>query len=310
MSQKVNLFIDHSIVFEKGGVNYTIHADIFRLPKDSQNYPVQIFIHKEAPANPIPLHHHDGIEIIYSRNKKLTVTVDGKKTCLNPGEFVLISSGALHSVMPSSGSTQQDIMCVSFQSDYLQQMSPYLRNHEIGVTSKTPEKAKSRLAELCGQLREYAEKSPESEALRFETNQILFAMLQMIFHGFLMEEHDGCSRQSKMRCKMAEVLDYMQDHYRENLTTQSVADHFSYTREYFCRLFKRYANETFKSYLTEIRMIAVVQKLEDSDEGAVQIAIEHGFPDAKSFFVAFKKKYGMTPAHWRENREMEINYAQ
>lgn len=128
------------------------------------------------------LHHHAGIEIIYSRNKKIIVTVDGKKICLNPGEFVLISSEALHSVMPSSGSVQQDIMYVSFQSDYLQQMSPYLRNHEISRdSSKTTEEAKIRLAELCEQLREYAEKSSESEARHFETNQILFAMLQMIY---------------------------------------------------------------------------------------------------------------------------------
>jgi AraC-like DNA-binding protein len=39
--------------------------------------------------------------------------------------------------------------------------------------------------------------------------------------------------------------------------------------------------------------------MQQSDSSARQIAICNGFPDEKSFFAAFEKEYGTTPAKWR-----------
>ena len=105
------------------------------------------------------------------------------------------------------------------------------------------------------------------------------------------------------RNRFMDVLDYLEKHYQQPLTTQSVAAHFGYTREYFCRLFRRYGNYTFKQYLTEVRLNAVVHDLYTSDQSVGQIAMDHGFPDEKSFFTAFKKKYGVTPVQYRRNKE-------
>jgi YesN/AraC family two-component response regulator len=102
-----------------------------------------------------------------------------------------------------------------------------------------------------------------------------------------------------LRERMSEVLDYMKKHYREELTTQMMAEMFGFTREYFCRQFKRYQNQTFKNYLTELRLSATVQEMQWSERRARQIAISQGFPDEKSFIAAFKKEFGTTPAKWR-----------
>jgi AraC-like DNA-binding protein len=99
--------------------------------------------------------------------------------------------------------------------------------------------------------------------------------------------------------KMFAAADYMKQHYQENLTTKQMAEQCGYTREYFCRLFKRYVHQTFKKYLTGLRLSATVQEMQKSDSSARQIAICHGFPDEKSFINAFKKEYGTTPAKWR-----------
>jgi YesN/AraC family two-component response regulator len=106
-------------------------------------------------------------------------------------------------------------------------------------------------------------------------------------------------RQAEAQKRMLEVMEYTRQHYRENLTTQSVAERFGYTREYFCRVFKRCTNQTFKKYLTGLRLEATVREMQQSDSSARQIAICNGFPDEKSFFAAFEKEYGTTPAKWR-----------
>jgi YesN/AraC family two-component response regulator len=97
----------------------------------------------------------------------------------------------------------------------------------------------------------------------------------------------------------------MEQHYREELTTQMVAERFGYTREYFCRSFKRYTNQTFKNYLTGLRLSATVCEMQRSKSRARQIAISQGFPDEKSFIAAFKKEFGTTPAKWNAEHTMK-----
>ncbi len=301
MQTNEELFMNHAVSFSDLDATWMIHEDLFRCETPKRSYPVIISIYREEPARSVPLHRHPGMELIYSRNRMSTVTIDGKQVLLQPGDFVLVSSYALHSIVPSPGDKRQDVMSISFQENYLRQMCPYFWDYEVNKDAPgATEEAKKRMVRLCECLRNQVEDSEKDKERYFQNNQLLFAMMQLIYHDFLIGKKKNEGRQYEIRNKMETVLDYLQEHYRENLTTQSVADHFWYTREYFCRLFKRYANETFKSYLTGLRLIAVVQRMRVSGQSAGQIALEEGFPDEKSFFAAFKKKYGMTPGRWRE----------
>lgn len=116
------------------------------------------------------------------------------------------------------------------------------------------------------------------------------------------KDSTGIEKQMKMQNRMLEVLAFIEIHYREKLTTRSVAEQFGYSREYFCRQFKRYAKQTFKEYLTGLRLSATVQEMQRSNRRARQIAISQGFPDEKSFIAAFKKEFGTTPGRWQEKK--------
>lgn len=253
------LLMDHIVFFEDRDIDLMIYRNIVQKAESSQIYPVHIYIRKGFCVESVFLHRNSGIKLIYSRNKNMAVTVDGTRHCLCPGEFILISNNALYSIIPENEDAIQDVMIISFQSDYLRKMYPCFWNCEISRNAPGAEEdAITWMVMLCGRLREYVEESLENKNRHFAVNQLLFAILQTIFYSFLAGQQKTSGKQYEMRNKMARVLDYLQEHYRENLTTQSVADHFWYTREYFCRLFKRYANEPFKSYLTEMRLAAVV----------------------------------------------------
>lgn len=274
-----------------------IYSNLFQELDFPQEYPALIQVHMEHPAMDVPLHWHPGSELIYSRNKEITVIIDGKRVVVHPGEFALISSYALHAIEPKHDHIRQDILSISFQVEYLKRMMPDMCSSIIsreapGVTEETRE----RLGNLCEQLREQMEKQSEY----FETNQLLFGILQMVYQDFLVGSQDGNPKEISMKNKMVEILAYVEENYREPLTTQTVADHFGYTREYLCRMFKNYSNQTFKKFLTEIRLKGAVQAMSVSDQSIGVIAMNHGFPDDKSFFNAFKKTYQMTPAQFRK----------
>lgn len=219
---------------------------------------------------------------------------------IHPGEFVLISSYALHAIEPKRDDIRQDVLSISFQVEYLEQMMPDMCSHIIsreapGVTQETCEK----LVNLCEQLRKQLEKKSEY----FETNQILFGILQIIYRDFLVGSQEWSQKELSMKSKMAEILAYVEKNYRKPLTTQTVADHFGYTREYLCRMFKNYSDQTFKKFLTGVRLKEAVRAMTMSDQSIGTIAMNHGFPDDKSFFNAFKKTYQMTPTQFRKQQK-------
>ena len=300
MDKGGEVFIDFKPSYTDADSSSFIHSNRAQKLKFPKEYPALIQVHLEHPAMDVPTHWHPAPELIYSRNRDLLITIDGKKELIKAGSVFLISSYALHSVHPAPSEIRQDVMSICFQSHYLERMLPQMRSCVVSQNGpKATDESRSKLTGYCEQLREHIEKQADF----FETNQLLFTILHLIYSDFIAGTQEHEPKMIEARNRFMDVLDYLEKHYQQPLTTQSVAAHFGYTREYFCRLFRRYGNYTFKQYLTEVRLNAVVHDLYTSDQSVGQIAMDHGFPDEKSFFTAFKKKYGVTPVQYRRNKE-------
>lgn len=84
-----------------------IYSDSFQSLPYPEEYPAFIQIHTEYPIQSVPLHWHLSPEIVYTRNQNLSVMVEGEHFTVSPGECVLISSRALHSIEPEINRTGQ-----------------------------------------------------------------------------------------------------------------------------------------------------------------------------------------------------------
>ncbi|MCD8190807.1 MAG: cupin domain-containing protein [Clostridiales bacterium] len=91
MSRDGEIFQDHLVSFFDSNSTQYIHTDLFQKLDFPQQYPAFIQVHLEEPAQDVPLHWHPGSELIYSRNRELTIIIDGKRYLLPPGDFILIS---------------------------------------------------------------------------------------------------------------------------------------------------------------------------------------------------------------------------
>ena len=58
---------------------------------------------------------------------------------------------------------------------------------------------------------------------------------------------------------------------------------------------------TFKEYLTSVRLYNANKELMNTDYSVLQIALDNGFPDARSFINKFKEVYNETPNKYRKN---------
>lgn len=95
------------------------------------------------------------------------------------------------------------------------------------------------------------------------------------------------------------MIQYVNEHFREPITLQDVADcaHINFT--YASKLFKKYTNTNYSKYLTELRISLACQLLQDTNKSTEEICYETGFRDYFYFNKTFKKLTGQTPLQYR-----------
>lgn len=299
-----------SELYQKGNVSFNdkksgqfIYRDFFQSLPYPEEYPAFIQIHTEYPIQSVPLHWHLGPEIVYSRNQNLSVVVEGERFTVLPGTCVLISSRALHSIEPEINKRGQDVMSIGFNGAYLEKMYPEMRKKHICYLAGVAED-KKKLNDLCEEVHQIIEKKSIDY---LKLNYLLFGMLVLIYECFVSESVEKENQQDKNQEKVRDILLYVKQNFREEVTTQSVAAKFGYSREHFSRLFKRFADISFKQYLNEYRLFQAVNDLYTTDKKMMEIAIDNGFPDEKSFYSSFKKKYGLTPSEYKRQKYLNMN---
>ncbi len=94
--------------------------------------------------------------------------------------------------------------------------------------------------------------------------------------------------------------EYIENHYRENLSLEVLAGVVHMNPYYFSSFFKKSSGENFKDYLNKVRMKHALALLVSTDKKTGDIADEVGFRDGRAFSELFQRYYGETPSSYRK----------
>lgn len=96
------------------------------------------------------------------------------------------------------------------------------------------------------------------------------------------------------------ALKWIDEHYKEPISQQMVADYVYLNTAYFSSLFSKSMGKTFSEYLMNYRIQKVQKRLERSNEKIKEIALTEGFIDYQYFCKVFKKLIGINPSEYRQ----------
>jgi two-component system response regulator YesN len=103
-----------------------------------------------------------------------------------------------------------------------------------------------------------------------------------------------------------DILYYIDHNYSEPLKLETIASLFGYNSSYLGKLFTQKMNQSFNSYLDEVRIKHSVELLDQTDLKVYEIAEKVGYSNVNYFHQKFKKIKGLSPAEYRkENRECD-----
>jgi two-component system response regulator YesN len=98
------------------------------------------------------------------------------------------------------------------------------------------------------------------------------------------------------------VKDYIEQHFNENITLESMAAMLYMNPYYFSSFFKKHTHVNFKHYITDIRMKHAVKLLLHTDLLVYEIAERVGYNNPRHFSDMFKKQFGKLPQEYKAHK--------
>ena len=95
------------------------------------------------------------------------------------------------------------------------------------------------------------------------------------------------------------ILEFIQNHYMEDISLQDIAKVMNYSDAYFCKIFKQCFDKNFTTYLSEFRVEKAKQLLADVTINVKEISDKVGYRDSNYFAKVFKRIVGITPSEYR-----------
>jgi len=223
-------------------------------------------------------------------------------------ELFLVNSGQMHYVGENSVGDDRGITLVA-DMDFWESKCPNLNSleFELSICPEIIPELKQLMMRLYESSRIYYQEKVENlegNHVSYEPMQ-LHALICMIYYTLVKyfsrpRTASSFNRLVLQESYLQEIIHYINVHYTEQLTLKDIAQLYNISCEHLSRIFKKKLGLTFKEYLYSIRLTHACRLLLHTNMSTLEVALEAGFPDLRSFGRQFDRVYHMTPKEYRK----------
>ena len=252
-------------------------------------------------------HWHHDLEFIYVREGAIQIGINSETRLLRQGEFAFCGSGDIHYY--DSGKTGSEVLMIIFNPrligspagwpegrGLISSFIPYAKNGEV---SEFERHALHDLASVMARIGEEGEREAE------QSDAVITGLLHMLCGLTLRYVPVGApepkrSARSASHLKiMQELLEYLERRCELPLTLQDGADRARMSVFHFSRFFKNVTGMNYTTYVNELRIARAERMIADTDAKLIDIALECGFGNVRTFNRVFRQLRGCTPSELR-----------
>lgn len=247
-------------------------------------------------------HWHEELELLYVFHGSSRHFIDGEIFITEPGRLLVTNCESVHRIeildQGDSSSEQPDGVVLIVHNRFLEENFPEYQ--DFWFTNGKPQ-ARPEVREIMLKFSEYAARKEHKEHEHLYMRGLLLQLLYYLYQEGAVRRSDmGSVRRREQVQTLKEILQYVEEHYREPLAQAEIAKEFYFTPQYFARYFKQCTGNTFTEHLTAYRISQARQELLHTDRRISDVARNNGFHDDRGFINAFKRIYGVTPLQYRK----------
>lgn len=229
-----------------------------------------------------PMHFHRNLEILYVTEGKMISTVGDERFVAGKDEIVFVHNYFVHSFYPDTD-YKKYVMIVSadYAADIDKILSKSSLSPHLSDTEFNRDKIQPLLKKLCDE----------------EMPQLVKKGYLNVIMGLLFDYYPVVPIKTSSNIEsIVAVLEYIDQHYSESLSLESIAAEFGYNKYYFSRFFNRYIGESLINYINIVRINNFMHRSKKYKNPQIsKLAAECGFESMPTFYRSFKKLYGETP---------------
>lgn len=241
-------------------------------------------------------HVHEYAEIMLITEGSAIQCINRKQYPVKAGDIVVLNQGCLHAERTEKGSAEALITCKL--TDVHSELLP--DGHLIPDTICPVFESGGSYDELFSIYKElYFEKSFQDEF----SDKIIAADVQRLL-SFVFRKMKNAPWLSPKSGKIDNIVDsirqYIDDHYTEDLSLESLSAEFFISSSFLVHAFKREVGESPINYMINRRMGEAQRYLSFTDLSVAEIAYRIGYENVSYFNKIFLKRTGLQPSMFRD----------
>lgn len=235
------------------------------------------------------MHFHDFYEIDIITDGAGSSNFNGKEIKFGKNSAFFLTTKDFHDITPD---TDLKITNIQFSNDVVKKC---FGNAPLkgGYTFYDDETTKD-VDDLCGLLSRAGSKAKYA-------NSLLVALIQLLFASANFPEPKDAGKNF-----MRDVLSFVNDHFRENPSLNTLSELFDRSPNYISSQFTLVTGENYKSYLKRLKLDAALKLLVLGDMSVTDVCYECGYETISHFNREFRAYYGRTPREVRNSPDRSI----
>lgn len=259
--------------------------------------------HLYGDEKTMDVHIHNCCEIYYAISGGKQFLIDGKCYDINDGDIFFINQFESHYLSQVDREIHERIV-LAVHPDYLKQLSSEITALDSCFYGHGQEKANKVHLSKEEQKRfvYFIHKLRKNEGFGEDIlDQAVFLELMVFLNKIFSKERDKDLVENKnlYHEKVDEILTYINQNIREDLSIENLADHFYLSSSYLCRIFKTATGTTINKYITAKR-ITLSKELLSVGYPVNEVCEQCGFRDYSNYLKAFRKAVGITPKKYAQ----------
>ncbi len=273
----------------------------------------EIFRYCDCDLGEVSLHHHDFYEIYLFLKGNVEYSVESRIYRLVPGDILFISPMELHQPRIVDDTAVYERMVLWMNKRYLEKMSTPQTSLTRCFDTSQPNHTNllrlmpTQLDEVQALMERLAAESSEAARSSYGSDIVAQGCLMQLLaqlNRLAMESGVHHEVQDQSGPVIAQVLEYINEHYPDELSLDLLASRFFISKYHLAHEFHRLVGTSVYRYIIQKRLVIAKQMLSNG-VAPTDVYSHCGFGDYANFYRAFKAEYHISPKQFtaRAGRE-------
>lgn len=246
-------------------------------------------------------HIHPEYELVYVRNGNGQLRIDATSTSYTDGVLLFLGPNIPHADFGNKEFSDNFEVVIQFTKNFVteklsvfpefRKLKRLIQTSNMGLIFETAIKN-----ELTDKFEEF--KTINETRKLINLIDILENLANTDRYKIILSNKNIANRKTSDVNRLEVIFQFVNEHYKEQISIEKIAPLVGLTANSFCRFFKKVTQKSFIKFVNEFRIGKAVEIFNENQVPISEVMYRCGFNDPSYFTKQFKKYQGKTPSEY------------